>query len=555
MLRSSRTQKVVFTQAYPALEAFADEYFTSSHPLRYSPVWIEENDIRYNDSFFSFKGLTSPLALSRHAATIHSHRHRPAGKRRVPAVPICSASICQSLLLLNAEQMSLGGEGDEVRVRQHITENTLRCQGICSEVPSTAAAPSTAAGARHHYPSGSIATLFPPTLQHRMVNAMTFRPFMYLDISNALLRIQDQEGYTSGWWATLSQWRRLGAVPAHRNVCAHRVCFSVTSKLIHVSLLEDPIQLLSRSFVSPHHRLLSCFSDADVRAYEAWKADPMWLQTTGYPEWRLSRLRYKLTIQRDMEARRTALLALGNGPAAQAAAALYFPLYLSPTHIRRAGLAVLPNAAMTEWIAALPPALASVGSDLSEYSTSPWRSPACENSAEAAAATIYFYHYSQLQSGTTGEPLQLTESVLAAIRRTLTPAADSTPQRQQQPVHGLTGQLLHYPELQIESLQQHACHVGLASRLTHHEVSQHQGADGDLEPLALSRCSVWFRASDVLALQALVDVNGAPVEVQPALPMPAQVNHSHGSSYEEYGGGMMAHISTLSDPSVFLSVQ
>lgn len=63
MLRLTSSLLVVFTPAYPELQKFAERHFLPQHPLRHSPLWLEEKDFEWNTDFFKKGNRKCPLEI------------------------------------------------------------------------------------------------------------------------------------------------------------------------------------------------------------------------------------------------------------------------------------------------------------------------------------------------------------------------------------------------------------------------------------------------------------------------------------------------------------
>eukprot|EP00796_Vickermania_ingenoplastis_P009849 gene9849-6921_t len=325
MLRATRRDLVVFTQAYPELEAFAQRFFLPSHPLRYSPIWLDENDFSFNQRVFErfhsrfplvidntahdkLRSPYSPLANSsvsvrraakeeadfarRRQMTLEGtgggpggHKSNPKWKRTGPYVPVCAMRIDYPLLLLNADQVELADRGygnASARLRVHVAKLLHTTGGPGVGLAGYAGADGgllldgDADGQSQRGGSGSlfggegtwgraaisaspgVSSYFPSECA-TMMNAHSGKPYLDKTVADALERIRRAERYSSHWWATIDQWKAIGASPRYgSDFNTHRVVYHRLTKLVHISLLKNPLEVLKQSQISLHMHLFRC---------------------------------------------------------------------------------------------------------------------------------------------------------------------------------------------------------------------------------------------------------------------------------------------------------
>lgn len=371
----SRCVLVVFTPAYPELERFAERCFLPRHPLRHSPVWLDENDFQFNLKNFERLQIRSPLQIDhqahdryrspyrtptptpvivstttasegsavpvsgkaeqeeskKDAAPIqrtsfskHYYDHRKSAMHKSPVVtPICAMKVEYPLLLLNADQVVVADKGygnGAAHLRMHAAR-LMHIKGALANygndhVPQAAPVEIGDLESEFAFAGGSswdraaicsatspgVSEYF-PKITSGMMNAVTGKPFG-TDINNMLLAIKERERYSSPWWATLVQWKSIGAVPDKRNCLIHRLSYTKLTKLVHISLIRNALDVLQRSYINSHTRLFRCLTPPELMAFDEYRD----LQEGGHDAQRyLSTLAKKMffpvSIQKDMSER------------------------------------------------------------------------------------------------------------------------------------------------------------------------------------------------------------------------------------------------------------
>ncbi|KAG5504398.1 hypothetical protein JKF63_04849 [Porcisia hertigi] len=88
----------------------------------------------------------------------------------------------------------------------------------------------------------------------RMYSISTRRPYAP-QREHALNTLVHRHGYSSHWWGTHGQWKRIGAMP-QPGQAEHVVPISVVSKVVHISLIENAEAVLRRSVILAKSRKL-----------------------------------------------------------------------------------------------------------------------------------------------------------------------------------------------------------------------------------------------------------------------------------------------------------
>lgn len=131
--------------------------------------------------------------------------------------------------------------------------------------------------------SSGMAHFFPSDTSGIPFNAKTGFAFTG-SAATTLLQAQHEKGFTSRWWATSLQWKELGCEVVGAGGVPHatskrwkkfygqRVQFPVLSKLVHISLVKHPFEILRRSFIDSRTRLLRCVSLTEVELFHEYES-------------------------------------------------------------------------------------------------------------------------------------------------------------------------------------------------------------------------------------------------------------------------------------------
>ncbi|KEG07548.1 hypothetical protein DQ04_09471010 [Trypanosoma grayi] len=255
-------------------------------------------------------------------------------------------------------------------------------------------------------------------------------------------------GFESNWWGTRRRWLLRGGQVAPQEQAFPLRGFFIT-RLLHISLLANAEDILRHSFISGKTGLLLSW----------WNMDTV----PG--------------LDRDFR-RLVEAHFLKHG--------FQTPLYFSKAGLRRAGIAVRPDADPL---------------DFYEVNLRENNERASSTSAIAQSMNTYqqYYHLSQL---ILPENYRISPAVLEAEQ--LNPGL---------PIHGITGKLLELPELQYEAMR-NSTSPELASLIARDSESGMMCSAADLQsPSTVRGRSLWYLPHDVLEVGGLVDVNAVPVEV------------------------------------------
>lgn len=329
MLLRTRHLAVVFTPAYPALALFAERHFSPDHPLRYSPLWLDENDWEFNENKFRKLRLPSPLKLDYAAHARHSSLEKKKYPNRPALPPICDMNIEYPMWYTNADQVMLkrqwgresrfGACEEDSALRAHLNclacTNPLAGLAVYDEEASNEGTSSSSffspAGSFEREEEGrdgvlesvfrggrSVASYFPAVREGVMMNAFTGMPYAP-PISKHLLKIQERQDYRSQWWASTSQWKNMGAFLKPDCGRPHRLSYIKRTKLIHISLIQGALDLLQHSFISWKTRLFICFLPKERVIFNEYKENQLSMlnevsSNDGF---------FSLSIQEDMKKR------------------------------------------------------------------------------------------------------------------------------------------------------------------------------------------------------------------------------------------------------------
>lgn len=580
-MKTSLLTRVVFTPGSRDLAAFAASHFLPEHPLASSPLWLDEDDFSSIQQMARRLGKPSPLRMAplahhplqspfRSAAPTEAkgeavntttaivaagRRNRsrtektctapPAAAAAVscppPAatvdradasqryvVPICSHDVVKPLYLYNLEQMYL------TELKSTASPATPSVSGDAADAAKLQVWSETALlqhGARELRRRFAL----PLPNESRVMQSIQSKQAYGAERQQQLLAIAEKRGYRSCWWGTPSQWHRIGAtaLPGQRE---HVVPVVRRMKLVHVSLVDNAAEVLTRSFISVRHRRLVYFFDDDEGnsgdCADTSEGEPLTIARPR-PIANTGRHLYDDTIVKVDSFLNAALAAKTPTPQSsftKSRSAVFqsllredmrshgysLPLYFSGTQLQSLGLLVRPDALGIEWNTAI---------SQNGHLSSPFQRP----SPLKSQSVRHLYHLSQIRFPS--HYLISPEVIAAELEH---PGVA---------LHGISGCLLPYAALCYEALvNQHPDIAALlwkcsdaALQTSRSDKSDHsaagaaaspQEAQGEIHeayiasvvrqyasPNCLQGRSIWFFAEDVLQLNGKVNVNAAPVKV------------------------------------------
>ncbi|KPA83979.1 putative mitochondrial hypothetical protein [Leptomonas pyrrhocoris] len=359
--------------------------------------------------------------------------------------------------------------------------------------------------------------------------------------------------YQSRWWGTRRQWADVGASvrPGQQE---HVVPVAVSTKLVHISLIENAAAVLQRAFIAPRRRKLVLFFEEsgdtendNTGVMEAGVvagrlgSDEDWFSVTERPRYNPLFSDLEDMMREDMRRMNYKI-----------------PLYLSKNHIKSLGLSVRPNARGINRQLMDAKSTVQDGGGLetangTQAHSSDDAPPPLLLRRSSTTQHCCWYHISQVHF-----PASYLISSAVLFAEMDHPGVA---------VHGTTGTLLTYPELSYASLVER--HPDIAALLwadpeetakadlpkespsadddqdsialptpkstANHETGSTIQADASearvpakvpldersiahfvathAVPTLVKGRHLWFEAEDVLASNGIVDVNSAPVEV------------------------------------------
>ncbi|KAH9593340.1 hypothetical protein LSM04_000919 [Trypanosoma melophagium] len=294
-------------------------------------------------------------------------------------------------------------------------------------------------------PEGEVRWQLPPA--DVPMSITTMKPYA-LDVRNQLEHLRKIRGFESNWWGSRKRWElRGGIVPTDAPICPIKVY--IMRELLHISMVSNGEEILKHSFVS-----------GKTGIFKTW-----WNTKDFSP----NESQFQECVEKHFNKH-----------------GFQSPLYFSQPQLRRAGIAVRPDAEPL---------------DFTLLSTDPIFGNDSNNSSISKNSTTYqqYYHLSQL---VLPDSYRIPPVVLEAERM--------NPGR---PIHGISGKPLDIPELKYEALL-NSPSPELASIIRCEDESQRFSSYADLaSPLTFRGRNLWYLPHNVLELGGLIDVNSVPVEV------------------------------------------